>query len=85
MKKWLLILVFSLFGSAIFAQCPMCKASTEGSNYAKKINTGILYLLAFPFVMAGGFGTYWYLNRNKFHDEDQTPEDNDLLSNINLN
>jgi len=85
MKKWLLVIVFSLVGFSVFAQCPMCRKGAEGSNYAKKLNTGILYLLSFPIVMAAGFGTFWYLNRKKFHSGEENQDENDLLSNIHPN
>ena len=48
------------------AQCAMCRASAEGTEIAKGLNTGILYLLAFPFLVIFGGGIYWYLNRKKF-------------------
>lgn len=83
MKRFLLLIVFALtFSVATYAQCPMCRATTQGSNYANKINTGILYLLAFPFVIVGGVGLYWYRNRDKFMN---TEEDNALLKDIHPN
>jgi hypothetical protein len=48
------------------AQCAMCRASAEGTEIAKGLNTGILYLLAFPFLVIFGGGIFWYLNRKKF-------------------
>ena len=41
------------------AQCSMCrKIATDGTNSAtvgKKLNAGILYLLAFPYLLVGFF------------------------------
>lgn len=53
------------------AQCPMCKLSAEGSDIRKNLNSGILYLLAFPFILMGGAMLWWYLNRRKY----ATPQD----------
>lgn len=44
----------------------MCKAAASHSEYAKSLNTGILYLLAFPFVTIGGAMVIWKMNREKF-------------------
>lgn len=62
-----IIAIFILFMPFISqAQCAMCRASAEGTEIAKGLNTGILYLLAFPFLVIFGGGIYWYLNRKKF-------------------
>ena len=54
MKKYLiLILVFNI--QLIEAQCAMCKAVVESSNTseAEGLNTGILYLMVFPYLLVG--------------------------------
>lgn len=61
---------FILVPELIQAQCAMCRASAEGTSIAKGLNTGILYLLAFPFLVIFGGGLYWYLNRKKFQAGD---------------
>lgn len=73
MKKSSLSLITLLFVISLLAfpydagaQCAMCRASAEGTEIAKGLNTGILYLLAFPFIVIFGGGIYWYLNRKKF-------------------
>jgi len=48
-----------------FAQCSVCAAGVAssrhaGSNVAAGINTGILYLLAFPYIIFSGFMIYRY-------------------------
>jgi hypothetical protein len=60
----LLILLLLLFinNAAIVAQCAMCKTSVEsdlknGGSIATGLNTGILYLMAIPYLilMTGGY------------------------------
>ncbi len=52
-----LILVFAF--SSVEAQCAMCKQSAESSlkkdphSIARGLNSGILYLMAVPYVMLG--------------------------------
>jgi len=54
----LLLVVLLLFvcGGDLSAQCAMCKASAEsdlksGGTIAKGLNTGILYLMAIPYIL----------------------------------
>lgn len=52
-KYYLAILLFLVVFSAS-AQCAMCRAaleSEEGGNKAEAINNGIVYLMAFPYIM----------------------------------
>lgn len=74
MKKVLAILLFFLtFALAqpeANAQCAMCTANAEqgarnGNTQTKGINSGVLYLLAIPFLLAGGVGVLWYTNFRK--------------------
>ena len=67
MKKLLLILLLST--AAImdaFAQCAMCRSTLENNfsngdpGIAAGINTGILYLLALPYLIAMVIGYLWY-------------------------
>jgi len=66
----MLLLTGALFvnvPSFSYAQCPMCKANVESSlkntqnQVGKGLNTGILYLLAFPYVLVGTVGVIWYV------------------------
>jgi len=54
MKKILFIslLFISAYG---FSQCAMCKAVVESGDaeIAKGLNSGILYLMAFPYLLVG--------------------------------
>ena len=47
-----ILMVFVEFSAS--AQCAMCRAaleSEEGGNKAEAINNGIVYLMAFPYIM----------------------------------
>ena len=48
-----------------FAQCAMCTLNAEnsikeGNTQGKGLNTGILYLLAAPYLAVAGIGLIWY-------------------------
>ncbi|HUM52507.1 MAG TPA: hypothetical protein PK431_11860 [Chitinophagales bacterium] len=62
----IVLLILVVLATNSYAQCPMCKAAASHSEYAKSLNTGILYLLAFPFVTIGGAMVIWKMNREKF-------------------
>lgn len=51
-----------------YAQCPMCKISTEsnlsnGGTTGKGMNTGIFYLLLVPYGLVGGLAYFWWRNK----------------------
>lgn len=57
-----LLLFLFIANSSVYAQCAMCRATTEsdlngGGSIAKGLNTGILYLMAVPYLilMIGGY------------------------------
>lgn len=55
-KTLLLILTFLLFQASTFAQCAMCRATATsdlegGGNIGNGLNTGILYLMAIPYII----------------------------------
>lgn len=72
MKKFivLLILILGSFSVDTFAQCAMCRRVAETSHEAHEnksgggLNTGIMYLLAIPYVLAG-IGIYAYVRKRK--------------------
>ncbi|WP_113663050.1 hypothetical protein [Pedobacter nanyangensis] len=79
MKKILAILLFFftvlIFSPQAKAQCAMCTANAEmgvknGNTQTKGLNSGVLYLLAIPFLLAGGVGVIWYTN---FRKKDTSP------------
>lgn len=54
MKKYLLgIALVLMFHASSFAQCAMCRAVVEqgGEDTAEGINNGIVYLMAFPYLI----------------------------------
>jgi hypothetical protein len=60
MKKYYFIIfvliIVACFPLDVEAQCAMCKAAVKSSqdnpnSVAKKLNTGILYLMAVPYLM----------------------------------
>jgi len=66
----LLLMSVFLYSTAALAQCPMCRATAEtslkeGSTYALGLNTGILYLLAFPYLICSVLFFLWYRNHRK--------------------
>ncbi|RYG01763.1 MAG: hypothetical protein EOO02_12055 [Chitinophagaceae bacterium] len=72
MKKWLIIFIFfcAISVSGASAQCSMCSANAEngqknGNTHTKGINSAVLYLLSFPFALAGGIGVLWYTKFRK--------------------
>lgn len=70
---FVLVLVLLLAGTAFMparAQCAMCTVSAEqsvknGNTQGKGLNSGILYLLAIPYLMISGIGVLWYLKYRK--------------------
>jgi len=70
MKKWipLLLIAIVLFQLDADAQCAMCKAVAEsdlegGGTTAKGLNDGILYLMAFPYLLIGTVGYFFYRHK----------------------
>ncbi len=66
MKQWRLILFF-LFLSSCYAvtagaQCSICTKTAQqlGEGPAEGLNSGILYLMATPFVVVGYIGYRWW-------------------------
>ncbi|SEA20457.1 hypothetical protein [Pedobacter hartonius] len=69
-KAFLIILLFiAVFaGTGITnasAQCAMCTINAEqgvknGNTQAKGINSGVLYLMAIPYLMIAALGVLWY-------------------------
>jgi len=61
-----IILVYIIFSTLqASAQCAMCTLNAEnsvkeGSTKGNGLNTGILYLLAAPYIAVAGVGFLWY-------------------------
>lgn len=74
----LLLVVFLLWTIDAEAQCAMCRAvleSQEDSSAAKGINNGIMYLMAFPYLLVGGIGVAIYRHRKKNRIEETEQEE----------
>ncbi len=72
MKKIILILfLFFIDSSLTIAQCAMCRGAVEsnmsnGRNaIGNGINTGIIYLFVFPYLIVSVIGYLWYRNSKK--------------------
>ncbi len=69
MKKNIIIYFFLILLSfEVNAQCSMCRAvlETEGDGAkAEDINQGILYLMAFPYLLVGVIGYFVYKSRKQ--------------------
>lgn len=64
MKKVIVIVIILLISTTnLDAQCAMCRAALESStdnSAAEAINDGIVYLMAFPYLLMGGLGYIIY-------------------------
>ena len=75
MKKLLYILLLLMItsigqSSKVQAQCAMCTISAEqgvknGNTQSKGLNTGVLYLMAIPYLLIGSLGALWYFKFRK--------------------
>ncbi|MCH8533662.1 MAG: hypothetical protein LAT51_01210 [Flavobacteriaceae bacterium] len=64
-KFLILTLVLLFIPEFLEAQCSMCRAVLESDadkSTAKGINNGIVFLMAFPYLLVGGLGYYIYKN-----------------------
>jgi len=68
-KKNIFILFILLFTKAANSQCAMCKAVVESGDaeMAEGLNSGIIYLMAFPYILVGvaGYLLFRYWKKNK--------------------
>jgi len=66
MKKIAVIIVF-FFTQLMNAQCAMCRAVVESGNAseAEALNTGIVYLMIFPYILVGTLFYFIIKNRRK--------------------
>ncbi|RPD95991.1 hypothetical protein EGM88_11015 [Aureibaculum marinum] len=61
-NKFILVLIFFLFSHFVSAQCAMCKAVVESgeTEMAEGLNNGIIYLMAFPYILVGVAGYFLF-------------------------
>lgn len=70
-KKYIfiiLLLASGFFSLEANAQCAMCRAvleTEEGGVKAEAVNDGIVYLMAFPYILVGILGYVIYKTRQK--------------------
>jgi len=68
-KKNIFILFILLFTKIVNSQCAMCKAVVESGDaeMAEGLNSGIIYLMAFPYILVGvaGYLLFRYWKKNK--------------------
>ncbi len=68
-KKNIFILFILLFTEIANSQCAMCKAVVESGDaeMAEGLNSGIIYLMAFPYLLVGvaGYLLFRYWKKNK--------------------
>ena len=72
MKKIIFSLItFAITQATTFGQCAMCRMTVEStvsdgrSKIASNLNTGILYLLSAPYLLAVVVGYLWWRSSNK--------------------
>jgi hypothetical protein len=71
MKKWVLILLFTIYYSLLTidspAQCSICTKTAQqlGEKPAQGLNSGILYLAFAPFAIAGFVAYRWWKNNGQ--------------------
>ncbi|HEY0031482.1 MAG TPA: hypothetical protein VGC65_12030 [Bacteroidia bacterium] len=61
----LLFMMLFLSNASMYAQCAMCKTSVEsdlngGGSIGRGLNTGILYLMAIPYILIIGGGYFFF-------------------------
>jgi len=69
MKKIIISIVLFLTFLNTNAQCAMCKAVVESggdTSQAEGLNTGILYLMVFPYLLVGVLLFFIFKYRRKF-------------------
>ena len=64
MNNLSITILFFLFSALSWGQCAMCRAVLESetdSSMAEGVNNGIVYLMAFPYILVAGIGfiIYW--------------------------
>lgn len=68
-KAFLVLILVVLIPLAGDAQCAMCKAvvenNTDGVAIADGLNKGIVYLMAFPYLLMAGVGYAIYRHKKQ--------------------
>jgi hypothetical protein len=76
----LLLFFMWVWQHTVSAQCSMCKAAAATTDdkgelmIGAGINTGVLYLLAIPFLAVGLIGFLWYRQKRMRNQEPEVEE-----------
>ena len=71
-KAIITIIFLALLSKEVSAQCSMCRAVLESDAdgaTAEGINQGILYLMAFPYLLVGVIAYFIYKSRKQAKNE----------------
>jgi hypothetical protein len=74
-RKYIPLFLILLVSIDIEAQCSMCRAVLEtdaDGATAEGINNGILYLMAFPYLLVALIGYFVYKSRQKAKAEEES-------------
>ncbi len=81
MERWFfrilaVVLLFAFSSSVSLAQCAMCKAAAEQATNGEggSYNSGILYLMAFPYILFFFIGFFWYRQSRKNREKKEQIE-----------
>jgi len=70
-KKLILLIIALIYQTQnTFSQCALCKAAVEanldaGDTKGAGLNSGILYLMAVPYIAVAIFAIIWYWQNKK--------------------
>jgi hypothetical protein len=69
-------LILILFMARGYPQCAMCKAAAQQASSVEtgSYNSGILYLMAFPYILFGLLGFLWYKQSRKNREKRESLE-----------
>jgi hypothetical protein len=84
----LIAVLLIFFPEFSWGQCPMCKISAEsnlknGGEAARGLNSGILYMLAAPYLIMGVIGYAYWRGKSSIKSSqiNQSKSDNDYFFN----
>jgi len=68
----LFIFCMAFCAPAVTAQCSVCTKTAQqmGEKPAKALNTGILYLMAAPFLIVGFIGYRWWKSNKRYEEQE---------------
>jgi hypothetical protein len=61
----LILLLVLVFNNSLAAQCVMCRTAAEAESKTLGLNSGILYLMAVPYLVLGSGLLIWYLRKRQ--------------------